>query len=98
MNSQARFPDGHRLLFPVKLSQVREVGLAEAKLDTSVVLSHGVWTGTSTFLLPNILYCENLQISLHNITIVLAKCVHLQVTGDICYRIAGKLADCLESA
>ena len=46
MNSQARFPDGHRLLFPVKLSQVREVGLAEAKLDTSVVLSHGVWTGT----------------------------------------------------
>ena len=42
---QARFPDGHRLLFPVKCSEVREVGVAEAKLDTSVVLSHGIWTG-----------------------------------------------------
>ena len=46
VNTQARFPDGQRLLFPVKSSQVREVGLAEAKLDTSVVLSHGIWTGT----------------------------------------------------
>lgn len=45
---QARFPDGHRLLFPVKSSEVREVGVAEAKLDTSVVLSHGIWTGVLT--------------------------------------------------
>ena len=52
---QARFPDSHRLLFPVKCSEVREVGVAEAKLDTSVVLSHGIWTGM--LLRPEVILC-----------------------------------------
>ena len=54
---QARFPDGHRLLlFPVKCSEVREVGVAEAKLDTSVVLSHGIWTGRLSRLEARLYY------------------------------------------
>ena len=55
---QARFPDGHRLLFPVKCSEVREVGVAEAKLDTSVVLSHGIWTGMLSRLEARLYSCQ----------------------------------------
>lgn len=41
---QLRFPDNRRILFLPKPSEVRSVGLDQAKLDTAVVTSHGLWT------------------------------------------------------
>ena len=46
--SQARFPDGRCLLFSPRSSEVRWVGEGEKKLDTDIVVSHGVWTGNTT--------------------------------------------------
>ena len=42
-----KFPDDRCLLFPAKSSEVRVAGGPnQSRLDTSVILSHGVWTGT----------------------------------------------------
>jgi hypothetical protein len=41
---QLRFPDGRRLFFTPKPSDIRSLGLHEDRLDTSVVTSHGLWT------------------------------------------------------
>lgn len=40
-----KFPDDRRLLFPVKPTEVRSAGVNECRLDTAVILSHGLWTG-----------------------------------------------------
>ena len=42
---QLKFPDGRRLLFSPKPCDFRCVGTQELKLDTTVVMSHGLWTG-----------------------------------------------------
>ena len=49
-SSQVRFPDDRQLLFPVKQAEVRATGTSETRLDTSVILSHGVWTGECTYI------------------------------------------------
>eukprot|EP00731_Ephydatia_muelleri_P030333 Em0021g856a len=41
---QVRFPDGKKLLFVPKPEEVREVGVTEHRLETSVIISHGMWT------------------------------------------------------
>lgn len=48
--TKVRFPDGKKLLFVPKPEEVREVGVTEHRLETSVIISHGMWTGMWTGL------------------------------------------------
>ena len=42
---KVHFPDGKKLLFVPKPEEVREVSITEHRLETSVIISHGMWTG-----------------------------------------------------
>ena len=45
LTQKVRFPDGKKLLFVPKPEEMREVDVTEHRLETSVIISHGMWTG-----------------------------------------------------
>ena len=47
---QVKFPDSRKLLFPPKSAEFRPTGIHQSRLDTSVIISHGLWTGIYMYM------------------------------------------------
>ena len=52
MKLQVKFPDGRKLLISPNVSDVREMGENEGRIDSNVIISHRLWTGDITHM-PN---------------------------------------------